>query len=252
MTIELLSRQELQLRNKHGLRYPLAVAEKDYILGIVLKILYHSTLQDVLVFKGGTALYHTYLPQLRFSQDLDFTGLRKVTIDELKSVFDAYEFLEVKKHHTSAATVKIERLQYRGLLATPASLRLEIDFMQNVVLPAKRLAYKNVYDVDTKVKVMDIQEICAEKIRAMNERFRYRDFYDFGMIMREFKFDLSTIVELLKRKELRKPLALNNILEHWRLASQAKDFAQIHVTKEIGDDEVSAYLTRIPLDEVAT
>lgn len=248
MTIELLSRQELQLRNKQGMKYPLAVAEKDYFLAIVLKILYHSELEEVLVFKGGTALHHTYLPQLRFSQDLDFTGLRKVTVDELKSVFDAYEFLEVKKHYTSAATVKIERLQYRELLATPASLRLEIDFLQNVVLPAKRLAYKNVYGVDVKAKVMDIREICAEKIRAMNERFRYRDFYDFGMIMKEFKFDLSTIVELLKRKELREPLRLKNVLDHWRLASQAKDLDQIHLTQDISDDEVAVYLKAIPLE----
>ena len=29
--------------------------------------------------------------------------------------------------------------------------------------------------------------------------------YDFGMIMKEFKFDLSAIMELLKRKEIRKP-----------------------------------------------
>jgi hypothetical protein len=40
------------------------------------------------------------------------------------------------------------------------------------------------------------------KIRATNDRFRCRDFYDFGMIMKEFKLDLSTIVELIKRKEI--------------------------------------------------
>jgi predicted nucleotidyltransferase component of viral defense system len=62
MTIELLSKQELQLLNKKGLKYPLAVAEKDYFLAVVLKILSHSGLKDALVFKGGTALHHTYLP----------------------------------------------------------------------------------------------------------------------------------------------------------------------------------------------
>jgi hypothetical protein len=42
MTIELLSRQQLQLLNKHGMRYPLAVAEKDSFLAIVLKILFRK------------------------------------------------------------------------------------------------------------------------------------------------------------------------------------------------------------------
>jgi predicted nucleotidyltransferase component of viral defense system len=248
MTIELLSRQELQLLNKKGLKYPLAVAEKDYFLAVVLKIIYRSSLKDALVFKGGTALYHTYLPQLRFSQDLDFTALRRITVDELKSIFAEHDFLEVKKHYTSGATVKVERLQYSGLLAMPASLKLEIDFIQNVVLPANTLAYKNAYGVDVQVQVMDIQEMCSEKIRAMNDRFRYRDFYDFGMIMKKYKFDLSAIMELLKRKEIRKPLSLNNILEHWRLASQAKDIAQIYVTHEISDEEIEAQLKRLPLD----
>lgn len=36
-----------------------------------------------------------------------------------------------------------------------------------------------------KVRVMDIREITAEKIRAMSDRIRYRDFYDFAMILKK-------------------------------------------------------------------
>lgn len=71
MIIELLDRTELNIRNKK-LNYPLAIAEKDYFLAIVSKIIYNSPLREKLVFKGGTALHHTYLPELRFSEDLDF------------------------------------------------------------------------------------------------------------------------------------------------------------------------------------
>jgi predicted nucleotidyltransferase component of viral defense system len=189
------------------------------------------------------------LPQLRFSQDLDFTALKEVTINDLRSIYEQYEFLEIRKHHTSSATVKIERLLYQGVLDMPASLRMEIDFTQNVVLPAKIVSYKNVYGVDVKVNVMDIKEICAEKIRAMNERYRYRDFYDFGMMMREFKFDLDEIVELLYRKELRQPLLASNIVEHWQLARKAKqkDTAQIFVAEEIEDQKIEEYVKRVPL-----
>lgn len=42
--------------------------------------------------------------------------------------------------------------------------------------------YHNAFGVKTKVRVMDIREIAAEKMRAMNDRVRYRDFYDFTMI----------------------------------------------------------------------
>ena len=76
MAIPLLPRPQFELINRRTLRYPLAIAEKDYFLTLALQVLYASPLQESLVFKGGTALHHCYLPQQRFSEDLDFTSLR--------------------------------------------------------------------------------------------------------------------------------------------------------------------------------
>jgi len=61
-------------------------------------------------------------------------------------------------------------------------MKIEIDYCQNVVLPPREMEYHNHYGVDARAMVMDIQEIVAEKIRAINDRVRYRDFYDFSMI----------------------------------------------------------------------
>lgn len=77
MTVKLLSKQQLSLTNKDTLRYRLAEAEKDYFLTLILNYIYNSHLKDKLIFKGGTAFYHCYLPQLRFSEDLDFTSIAK-------------------------------------------------------------------------------------------------------------------------------------------------------------------------------
>ncbi|MBI2436908.1 MAG: nucleotidyl transferase AbiEii/AbiGii toxin family protein [Candidatus Magasanikbacteria bacterium] len=110
MMIELLDKSTLLLINK-TLKYPLMTTEKDYFLALVSKIIYDSPLKDLLIFKGGTALHHTYLPQLRFSEDLDFSSNQKpLTLEELKAIFEPYEFLSVKKEYTSGATIKIERL----------------------------------------------------------------------------------------------------------------------------------------------
>jgi predicted nucleotidyltransferase component of viral defense system len=73
MMIELLNKEKLILLNKN-LKYPLAIAEKDYFLAIVSKIIFESKMKNKLIFKGGTALHHVYLPQLRFSEDLDFSS----------------------------------------------------------------------------------------------------------------------------------------------------------------------------------
>jgi predicted nucleotidyltransferase component of viral defense system len=114
MMIEILNREELVSYNK-TVKYPLAIAEKDYFLAIVSKIIFESKMRDKLIFKGGTALHHVYLPQLRFSEDLDFSsGSIKIDIDEIRDIFTDFDFLNIKKDYVSGATVKIEKLQYSG------------------------------------------------------------------------------------------------------------------------------------------
>ena len=68
------------------------------------------------------------------------------------------------------------------------------------------MEYKNNYGIKTKVRVMDIREICAEKIRTISDRARYRDFYDLTMIFRNFKINLEETICLIKQKEIRQPI----------------------------------------------
>ena len=97
MKIDLPGRAQFEIINKSGLRYPLADAEKDYFQTIILQLIYDSSLKDNLVFKGGTALYHCYLEQLRFSEDLDFTAPKPLEYVEIKSLFEDYEIFVLKK-----------------------------------------------------------------------------------------------------------------------------------------------------------
>src|SRR5258708_21885989 len=131
MILSLLNRAQLQAINRQTLQYGLSEAEKDYFLAIVSKIINESQLKEKIIFKGGTAIHHCYLPQLRFSEDLDFTSLdRNITPEEVKNVLEAADFLSIKKEFVSRATIKIEKLQYEGLLGQPNSLKVEIDFIQ--------------------------------------------------------------------------------------------------------------------------
>jgi predicted nucleotidyltransferase component of viral defense system len=219
----LLDKQTFQLINRQTLQYSPTAAEKDYFLTLVLKIVEESSLFNTLVFKGGTALHHCYLPQTRFSEDLDFTSLDNNLTDEaVTNIFAPHPFLEVKKLYTSRATIKIERLKYSGLLDQANSLKFEVDFIQNVLLPAKKIPYKNVWGIEVMVNAMDIREICAEKIRAMSDRARFRDFYDFYLINKEYHFNLEDILALVRQKEVRKPISRESILQNWNIASENK------------------------------
>lgn len=241
MFLEIITKRKLDIINRKKLRYPLAIAEKDYFLALVSKIIFNSKIKEKLIFKGGTALHHVYLPQLRFSEDLDFsTNSQAVSIDDLQDIFSEFDFLSIKKFHVSKATVKIEKLQYLGPLAQPNSLKIEVDFLQNVVLPPKKLEYKNVYGVKTRVKVMDIREIAAEKIRAMSDRLRYRDFYDLFYILKEFDLNLKEIKGIMKVKEIRKPISDESILKNWQILKKekARELEKISYTVEVQDKDI--------------
>ncbi len=248
MTLELLTKAQLQIINRRSnLRYPLVVAEKDYFLALVSKIIYDSRLREKLVFKGGTALHHTYLPQLRFSEDLDFTATSAVTLEEIKRVLAAYDFLEVKEYFESDFTIKINRLKYVGPLVNPNSLKIEIDHAQNVVLPALDREYRNIYGVLTMVRIMDLREILAEKIRAASGRARHRDFYDIAVILDSHPIAIGEILDLVRQKEIRETISQESMLRNWEIAKEEKGEGVdlIVYAKEVPEEEILESIERI-------
>ena len=59
------------------------VLERDYCLAWFLAVLSQSDLKTVLGFKGGTALKRCYFGDYRFSEDLDFTLLEALPLEEI-------------------------------------------------------------------------------------------------------------------------------------------------------------------------
>lgn len=245
--IKLLNKAVLSIVNRK-LQYPLAIAEKDYFLALTIQVIFNSSLQNKLIFKGGTAIYHTYLPQFRFSEDLDFScHPSKFNHDEITSILNESGLFEIKKEYQSKSTYKLERLLYTGPLMQANSLKMEIDFTQNTVLPPLIVPYHNEYSVNTNVCVMDIREITAEKIRAMSDRVRFRDFYDFSMILNEIKPDLNEVIDLIGKKEIRKTISCKSIMSNWELAKKERnnELQAIHFSKELSEKEMTESLEKL-------
>src|SRR3989338_5587546 len=77
-------------------------AEKDYLLELVLFSL-SKNMKSELVFKGGTALYKFFKLD-RFSEDLDFSGVKDIDIDRLiKRVMS-----DISKFNVEAEVSKIK------------------------------------------------------------------------------------------------------------------------------------------------
>ena len=249
----LLTCQQLELINRRTLGYPLAVAEKDYFLALALQVLYESPLKDKLVFKGGTAIHHCYLPQQRFSEDLDFTARTvEITADEVCNVLVASQLFTIKSLYTSTATIKIERLRYAGILGQPGSIKVEIDHVQNIVLPPQPIAYSNVWHVPVTPQVMDRREVCAEKIRAASQRARYRDFYDLYLLLASFAPSLEEVIALLRQKEIRKPVRKALMMDNWRIASeqQATDRQTIYYAHKVSNEQIEAMLEQLTFADI--
>jgi predicted nucleotidyltransferase component of viral defense system len=244
MKVDLLNRAQLSIINKNNFRYPLSIAEKDYMLGIVLGILYESSVRDKLVFKGGSALHHLYLNQLRFSEDLDFTVLGKITLDEVKEILGNYEFLKVKEEFVSRFTIKIGKLQYQGPLGLANWIKLNFDLAGNVFKKPIWREHKNIFGLQLKVLSMGVEEIVAEKIRAIFERARYRDFYDLTMTFKKYQLYKMSIYKILQTKELKRDLNREDIISNWEVAKEGKrkDSERIWYREEIGEDEIDTFL----------
>lgn len=253
MNLTLLTRQQLEIINRKTLRYPLHVAEKDYFLALVMQIISQSQLQNTLVFKGGTAVNHCYLEQSRFSEDLDFSTNQVIlALDDVRRVFAGFDFLTIQKDYLSHATIKIERLQYTGPLLQPNFLKIEIDYFQNVLLQPRLFKYRNVWGLDFETRVMDIREICAEKIRAMSDRARYRDYYDLFLLLETQDLDLDEIVAYVSHKEIRKPISKASILRNWAIVvtQKAKEMNQIYYFRKVDDELILKMVDKLPFTEI--
>jgi predicted nucleotidyltransferase component of viral defense system len=157
-------------------------AEKDYFQEIVL-LAVSRELPD-LVFKGGTALYKFHKLN-RFSEDLDFTGtVESNDIGGISSYIGDFGYktdVEIKEVENGIlATFIIRGFLYRGTAVSAARLRVDVNSGTSIELPPEWLTLSSLYpDLPSfGIKVLAIDEILAEKIRAMVTRKKARDAYD--------------------------------------------------------------------------
>ena len=108
-------------------------------------------------------------------------------------------------------------------------------------------------NLDFYVQIMDEREICAEKVRAMSDRARYRDFYDLFLLTKTYRIDLLEVVSYLSRKEIRKPITKANILRNWSIVGTQKavEMSQIYYSREIDDAQIENLIYQLPFVEVS-
>jgi hypothetical protein len=157
-----------------------------------------TPLRDILAFKGGTAIKKCYIPDYRFSEDLDFTLREEISFEAIQGHLD-----EAFSRTEEASGVKIRfsrydrhshenshtfYLAYEGPLpgAAGKEVKVDITIRERIVFPIATLpvlkAYAEYRDLptDAAIGVYSLNEIAVEKIVALFDPARNepRDLYD--------------------------------------------------------------------------
>ncbi len=226
----MIDRREL-LEKARERNLNLAMIEKDYVLGWVL--FGFSSIPN-LIFKGGTALSKIYFPKMwRLSEDLDFTLIKGSFDEVLGNLGEIFKLIEresgiklsLKSQHSNPEYLQL-RVQYTALLGKNL---VKIDITKERMLDKiteKGLARTYSDYPKFKIKAQTIEEILAEKLRAIVQRKKSRDYYDVWQLLK-LRVDMKIVKRIFVKKcelmaEFRdKNLILpNNLIEilepYWR------------------------------------
>lgn len=220
-------------KDSGGRRIPESVLERDYCIAWFLVGLSRTPIRASLVFKGGTALKRCHFADYRFSEDLDFTLLKSLSFEELKTGLEAvyeeaakasgvkFRFLrEDSQPHVNSYTFY---LGYEGPLPSLASgkeLKVDVTIKEHLVNSVgehpvlKSYSEYNDLPDNEKILVYSTDEIVIEKTVALLDRARTepRDLYDLWHLTVSSKVaDLSENIEGIKQKLAHRKKSLDEV-----------------------------------------
>jgi uncharacterized protein len=191
------------LVSANGRRIPESVIERDYCLAWFLTGLAGHPLREILASKGGTALRRCWFANYRFSEDLDFTLIRPITLDEIRTGLDQI-FADVEamcglrmafdredRHgHQNSHTFY---LRYQGPLPADNDVKVDITIDETLQFPLEDCPILKSYDAyedllnGPTIRVYSLREIAVEKLVALSDpaRTEPRDLYDLHYLLTE-------------------------------------------------------------------
>lgn len=182
---------------KQAFRIPETTIERDYCLAWLLSALSkHEALATALAFKGGTALRRVHFGEYRFSEDLDFTLVTEIPLEQIFSELDVLfdvlaEASGIRFSRKSGDPVRHARndtfyLEYQGPLPSKGSVKVDVTRGETLVFELERKPVLQTYPEfsdlpdDRRILVYSFPEVAVEKTLAVtdNARREPRDLYD--------------------------------------------------------------------------
>ena len=210
-----------RLARKGGRRIPEAILERDYCLSwFLIGLSYNTPLKDILLFKGGTCLRKCYIPDYRFSEDLDFTMNCEKPFSFIQ---ENLEIIFNRVFHDSGIKLGFQKsdrhthknsytffLKYEGPLpgASGKIIKVDITHKEIIIFPVKETpVLKGCEEYDdiperAMIRAYSIKEITTEKIVALLDMARNepRDLYDLWYLAANHHVDIGNLVDAVREK----------------------------------------------------
>lgn len=170
-------------------KVPIGTIEKDYAVTSTLSVISQFPKIDKMVFKGGTALKKVHFNDFRFSEDIDFTCLEDVS-EELYSLLDnkkdhlGFTVTDIKKETTVGNSKKFT-VKYNGFNNYPNNVRVDLSLREKVQNESRNLNVLHNYNAIPifSIPSMTVEEIMAEKVRAVIYSGAPRHLYDLNYLL---------------------------------------------------------------------
>ena len=197
--------------NARMFNVPISSIERDYAQSWLLAHLPN------MAFKGGTGIRKAYINNYRFSDDLDFTLLDIIDINDLKSEIQKAitetrdesgisfidDFKSEKVENGYVFTVYFRILRTSG---DPLKIKMDITEKENekIINPLQKRDMLHIYSdkLDKQIMVYSLGEIFVEKVRSLFERTRPRDLYDVWHLNKNVTFDKTLFEKKCKFKKV--------------------------------------------------
>jgi len=211
---------------------PVKALEKDYVLSWILIGISKSELFDVLCFKGGTALKKFYFPDYRFSEDLDFTLIKRTTIENIERTFQKVFaiVLELSNIRLALKNTEIHANSYTLIMnfSGPLGADLQRGEIKNDITMDEKLIYppavkallrehaeyKDIPD-DIKLRVYSLEEIFLEKYLSILDPSRNepRDVFDLWFLVSNDCLEYNYLGTQLREKGIYKGVKHFDIID---------------------------------------
>lgn len=189
----------LKIARKKG--FPAGTIEKEYLLTLALEQI--AKLDEKFIFKGGTALSKVYLDYYRISEDLDFTYIGDNIKNAIRTVHTLSKNLKLEiKDDNETSNSYNAAIKFIGPLMHQNNIKIDVSMRENLIFEPKSINVKSFYaDIEPfPVRVFDFRELLSEKIRALIQRSKPRDYFDVWFILENNSFDGDEIRKAVMEK----------------------------------------------------